>query len=213
MSLGAELAGQRGKGDGPIWLVEGEGTVAKSPDGKLQLTVPKSQGPAFPWLTLEGPASDEKEQKWALQRRGCYVLWRPDSKAFAVTDPAYANHYFIRLFSTEFQLEGPVLGSPVVDLSAPVEQAFERFATKYYALRKYSLLLFYPKVLRWVANKQLLIGLDARTVEETKLEGAVPAREWHRGYVIETEKSQIVREMDEGVMLTEFRIDLAKQTW
>jgi hypothetical protein len=199
---------------GPIWLGEGDETSAISPDGKWRLVVPKSKPGVFPWLTLQAADNpDDQEQRWPLQRAGCYVLWRPDGKAFAVTDPMWANYYFVRLFRTDFQLEGPRLGSPVVDLSGPIEAAFKRVATKYYAPKKYELLMFYPKVLRWITNTHLLVGLDARTAEESPREGAEAAHEWYLGYLIDTEKRQVIRELDERAVRSEFGIDLEKQTW
>lgn len=199
---------------GPVWLVAGSHAAASSPNGDWQLVVPSWPVPgAFAWLTLESLTKVYwKEQKWPLQRGGCYVLWRPDSKAFVVTDPEYADHYFLRLFTTEFNLEGRVLGSPIVDLSAPVQSAFNADAMRYYSPRKYDVLLFYPKALRWLhGGSLLLVGLDARTATATNAEGQVPVHEWYLGFEIDSSTRRVVQQFSDSEVRARFGIDLEKE--
>jgi hypothetical protein len=204
-----------GRGPAPAWLSIDTQATNDSPDGKWRVAVIASKAPSWTWLVLEPTNQPEYQyQKWPLQRNGCYVLWRPDSKTFAVTDPAYADHYFVRVFSTDFRVEGKALGSPAIDLSVPIEAAFERLATRYYGFHKYEINTFCPKAMRWLSTGDLLVGLDARTSESTSLSGPTPGiRNWYRAYLIDPAERRVTREMESSTVAREFGIDLQKERW
>jgi hypothetical protein len=201
--------------DNPVSLVEGSQARAISPDGRWELLVPQPHGRVSPWLILQSrEIPGYQEQRWPLQRGGCYVLWRPDSKAFALTDLPYADHYFIRVMSVDFRTEGDVLGAPVIDLSVPLEKAFKELAGRHYGSNQYEIDLFLPKALRWIGNDELLVGLQARTNEAWHGPGSAPRiRDWYLGYIMIPERRQIIRQPDAAAVLREFGIDLEKETW
>jgi hypothetical protein len=128
--------------------------VVGSPDGKLGITVTGPKESWAAWVTINpSEFPDGPIQVWPIQA-SVDVLWRPDSRAFALTDNRYANRSYVLLLGTEFHMgEGdPELGTPITDLTPIVRKAFEEQAKKYYAGQDYDTLfvLRQSSSLAWV---------------------------------------------------------------
>jgi len=185
--------------------------LLKSPDGKLGVTVTGPRESYEAWVTISpstfpnGPV-----QVWPIQA-SVDVLWRPDSGAFALTDNRYADHSFALVFGTRFRIgeDGPGLGVPITDLTPIVQGAFDEHARKYYGSQGYDSLLFYAKVLRWIGSDCLLVGLDARTYNpQVAPPGTFGNKEWFLAYIIAIPGGRVIRELDEGQLLSEYGIKI-----
>lgn len=189
--------------------------VVKSPDGKLGVTVTGPKESYEAWVTVD-PSSfpDGPVQIWPIQRN-VDVLWRPDGQAFALTDNRYANRSYVLVCGTNFRMgeNGPGLGIPVTDLTPIVAKAFEKRAQRYYAGQNFDIPLSYAKVLRWVDNDQLLVGLSARTVLGNRPgSGArtLRIRDWNLGYLVDVRNKKVVDVLSEAQLLSDYRIKVAK---
>ena len=181
--------------------------VAKSPDGKLDITVSGPKNPDEAWVTIS-PSTfpDAAVQVWPIQA-SVAVLWRPDSGAFALTDNRYANGSYVLVCGTEFRMgeDERGLGIPITDLTPIVRKAFEERTGKYYKTDEYETLLFYAKVLRWIGNDDLLIGISARTAGPPTF----PDRgmnEWDFAYLVDVPDRKVVREVNKEQLLSEYKI-------
>lgn len=187
--------------------------VVESPDGKLGVSVTGPKESWGAWVTINpSEFPDGPIQVWPIQR-DVDVLWRPDSQAFALTDNRYANDSYVLVFGTRFQMgeNGPELGVPVTDLTPVVEKAFEKRAQGYYASADhgYETRLFYAKVLRWIGNDELLVGVSAMTVGPATFANR-GIMEWSLGYVVDVSQKTIVRELSESQLLSQYGIKVAK---
>lgn len=198
----------------PVYLSYADRSVVPSPDGKWDIVVAGPQRSLMAWLSLRLSANPEVVYpKWPLQR-GAWVLWRPDSSAFALTDAQFANHYFIDVFSTTFRMRGPVLGSPITSLSSSIEHAFAGLAAKQYSGHKYDTPVFYPKAVRWLGHDRLLVILSARTNESTAKLGPAPGvKDWHLGFVLDVARARVVSVLSAGDVRLRYGIDLAMEQW
>ena len=184
-----------------------ERPVAKSPDGKLDITVTGPKNPDEAWVTIS-PLTfpGAAVQVWPIQA-SVAVLWRPDSGAFALTDNRYANGSYVLVCGTEFRMgeDERGLGIPITDLTPIVRKAFEERPGKYYKTDEYEILLFYAKVLRWIGNDDLLIGISARTAGPPTF----PDRgmnEWDFAYLVDVPDRKVVREVNKVQLLSEYKI-------
>jgi hypothetical protein len=184
-----------------------ERPVAKSPDGKLDITVSGPKNPDEAWVTISlstFPAA--AVQVWPIQA-SVAVLWRPDSGAFALTDNRYANGSYVLVCGTEFRMgdDERGLGIPITDLTPIVRKAYEERPRKYYKTDEYETLMFYAKVLRWIGNDELLIGISARTAGPPTF----PDRgmnEWDFAYLVDVPDRKVVREVNKVQLLSEYKI-------
>jgi hypothetical protein len=181
--------------------------LIKSPDGKLGVTVTGPKRSYEAWVTIS-PSTfpDGPVQVWPLQA-SADVLWRPDSRAFALTDNRYANHSYVFVCGTEFRMgeSGEGRGVPIIDLTPVVQKAFAEPAQKYYGTGDYDDRLFYAKVLRWVGNDDLLVGISAMTAGPTAFPNR-GLREWNFAYLVNVANGKVLREVDKEQLLSEFKI-------
>jgi len=188
--------------------------VVKSPDGKLGLTVTGPKQSYEAWVTVD-PSSfpDGPVQLWPIQA-SVDVLWRPDSRAFALTDNRYANRSYVLVCSTTFRMgeKGPGLGVSITDLTPTVEKALEKRAQAYYAGQTFDTPLFYAKVLRWTDNDQLLLGLSARTLLANRHGSgrALRIRNWDLGYLVDVPNNKVAAVLNEAQLLSQYGIRVAK---
>lgn len=189
--------------------------VVGSPDGKLAVTVTGAKQSWAAWVTVSRSVfPDGPVQVWPLQA-SADVLWNPDSQVFALTDNRYANDSFVLVVGTSFRMgnHGSGLGVPIMDLTPTIWSAFKTRAQAFYAADAYQADLFYPKVLRWTADDQLLVGLDARTSLSNVPAGStwrdMKIKEWYLGYVVDVSQKKIVRELSESQLLSEYGIKVA----
>jgi len=181
--------------------------VLKSPDGKLGVTVTGPKASYEAWVTVS-PSTfpDGPVQVWPIQA-SVDVLWRPDSQAFALTDNRYSNTSYVLVCGTEFRMgeSGSGLGVPITDLTPTVKKAFERPAQEYYAGQNFDAHHFYAKVLRWIGNEQLLVGVSAITSGPAKSreEGI---KEWDLAYLVDIPNGKVIREVDKAQLFTEYKI-------
>ncbi len=180
--------------------------VVKSLDGKFGVTVTGPRESYGAWVTISpSKFPDGPVQVWPIQA-SVDVLWRPDSQAFALTDNRYANSSYVLVCGTEFRMgeDGPGLGVPITDLTPVVLKPFTEEVQKYYKSDNYETLLFYAKVLRWIGNDKLLVGIDARTSGP----GPFPdrLREWVFAYVVDVENGRVARQVSKDQLRTEYKI-------
>lgn len=180
--------------------------VVKSPDGKLGVTVTGPKESYGAWVTISpstfpgGPV-----QVWPIQR-DVAVLWKPDSQAFALTDNRYSNASYVLLCGTEFRMgDGRGVGVPITDLTPIVRKAFEESAQRYYKADDFDAHHFYAKVLRWIGNEQLLVGVSAIiSGPSTFPNGGV--KEWNVAYLIDVPSGKVLREVNKEQLLTDYKI-------
>lgn len=189
--------------------------IVRSPDGKLGVTVTGPKESYEAWVTLS-PSSfpDGPVQVWPIQR-DVDVLWRPDSGAFALTDNRYANRSYVLVCGTNFRMgeNGPGLGIPITDLTPTVEKAFEKRAKAYYSGQRFNIALSYAKVLRWIDNDRLLVGLSARTLLANRAgsgQRTLRIRDWDLGYIVDVQSKNVIGELNEAQLLSQFGIKVAK---
>jgi len=159
------------------------------------------------WVTIS-PSTfpDGPVQVWPIQR-SVAVLWRPDSQAFALTDNRYANTSYVFVCGTGFRMgeSGPGLGVPIADLTPIVRKVFEDRTRKYYETDNYDAPSFYAKVLRWVGNEQLLIGVSAMTSGPATSRNR-GLKEWDVAYLVDIPNGKVVREVDKDQLLSQYKI-------
>jgi hypothetical protein len=185
--------------------------VVRSPDRKLAVTVTGPKESWAAWVTIDpSEFPDGPIQVWPIQR-SVDVLWRPDSQAFALTDNRYANLSYVLVFGTRFEMgeSGPGLGVPIADLTPTVENAFKKRAQEYYAGQDYDAPSFYAKILRWVGNEQLLVGVSAMTSGPPTFPDR-GVKGWTVAYLVHVSSKRIVRELDEAQLLSEYGIKVAE---
>ena len=181
--------------------------VVISPDGKLGVTVTGPNKSYGAWVTIS-PSTfpDGPVQVWPIQR-SVDVLWRPDSQAFALTDNRYANLSYVLVCGTGLRMgkSGPGLDLRVADLTPIVQKAFEESARKYYETDNYETRLFYAKILRWIGNDELLIGISARTLGPSTFPNR-GQQEWDVAYLVDAPNGKVVREIDKDQLHSEYKI-------
>jgi len=181
--------------------------VVKSPDGNLGVTVTGPEKSYEAWATIS-PSTfpDGPVQVWPLQA-SADVLWRPDSRAFALTDYRYANLSYVLVCGTEFRMgeSGEGLGIQISDLTPVVRTAFAEKARKYYQTGNYETRLFYAWVLRWTGNDDLLVFVSARTFGPPTFPNQ-GQNEWDFAYVVDVSNKTVVRELEKEQLLSEYEI-------
>ncbi len=188
----------------PVMLSTVDRGTVVSPDGKWQLTVWGEKNES-PWIMLESRdvQSKYRVQVWPIND-SVYVLWAPDSQAFAFTDARFEDSYYLFVD----HLRG-YLGSEVTDLSSMLESHFSRFVGK-----RYEILRWYVKPLLWVQKGVLLVGVDCDTAEKiTPPPKQQPVQNWFRSYLVDVEQRKVIDDLDEQQTKTRYGIDLQKEKW
>lgn len=192
--------------------------VVKSPNDKLEVTVTGPQNSLGAWVTVApigSLAPGFPFRAWPIEAN-VDVLWRPDSQAFALTDDRYANDSYVLVFGARFNMgeNGARLGVPVTDLTPTIRGDFKTRAQEFYATDAYQADLFYAKVLLWVTDDRLLVGLDARTSLSNPPPGStwrnMKIREWFLGYVVDVPSRKVVDILSEAQLLSRYGIRVAK---
>lgn len=191
--------------------------VVESPNGKLAVTVTGPKRSLGAWVTLN-PSTfpDGPIQLWPFEA-SVDALWRPDSRALALTDNRYANTSYVLLVGTEFHMgeSDSELGVPTTDLTPIIRKAFEQQAKKYYAGQGYDTLLFYAKALRWLGYGRILTGVSARTEGPASLPNR-GIKDWAQGYLVDVPYAldvpdkKVVGELNENQLLSRYGIKVAK---
>lgn len=179
----------------------------KSPDGKLGLTVTGPKKSWGAWVTIfPSKFPDGPVRVWPIQRN-VDVLWRPDSRAFALTDNRYANGSYVLICGTKFRMgeDEPGLGVQIIDFTMIVRRAFEQSVRKYYGTDSYETLLFYAKVLRWIGNDDLLVGVSARTLGPPTFPNQ-GQKEWDFAYLVDVPHTTVIHAVDKEQLLSEYKI-------
>jgi hypothetical protein len=189
--------------------------IVKSPDGKLEVTVTGAKESYRAWVTiLPFGSAGVPVEVWPIQRNVA-VLWKPDSRAFALTDNRYSNLSYVLVCSdilicrAEFSAadEEPKPGIAMNDLTPLVRKAFEQHVRKYYQTDDLDTPLFYAKVLRWTAGHDLLVGVSARTLGPATFPNH-GQREWDFAYVVDVPNKRVVREVDRNQLRSEYKIEV-----
>jgi hypothetical protein len=187
--------------------------VVISPDGKLGVTVTGPKEPYGAWVTISHSTfPDGPVQVWPIQA-SVDVLWRPDSQAFALTDNRYADLSYVFVCVTELRTgkSGTGLDFRITDLTPIVRKAFEESAGKYYEpsnydnYDNYDTLLFYAKVLRWIGNDELLVGVSARTSGPATFPNQ-GLKEWDFAYLVDVPNGRVAREVGKDQLLSEYKV-------
>jgi len=82
-------------------------------------------------------------------------------------------------------------------------------AGEYYAGKDYDAPNFYPSVLRWIGNDQLLVGVSAETTGPV----AFPNRgvkEWNVAYLLDVPQKTVLHDVSETRLLSQYGIKVAK---
>lgn len=191
--------------------------TVKSPDGEAQITVTGPAESLKAWVTLQllgRYARGLQYQVWPIER-DVDVLWRPDGRAFALTDNRYANRSYVLVCGTNFRMGegGHGFGIPITDLTPAVERIFEKRAQLYYPGRGFDTPHFYAKALRWVGGDRLLVGLSAETLLANAPgsgQRALRIRDWDLGYLVDVPSKKVVGVVSEAQLLSQFGIRVAK---
>ncbi len=185
--------------------------LIKSPDGKYEISVTGQKESLGAWVTIKSlTPPDRPIQVWPIQRN-VDILWRSDSKTFAITDDRYANLSYvllIRIYSTKCE-RGTCLRFRIADLTPIVRKAFETRLQKYYSLHRYEILLFYAKVLRWIQNDQLLVGVSAMVTSPPTLPNR-GAKEWNLAYIVNVTHKVVLREINRAQLISKYGIKVAR---
>lgn len=187
----------------PVVLDFAHRSDVSSPDGSWHVTLLKDGDETEPpWLVLK-QLDTPPARLLQIQRWWCQVLWRQDSKALAIVDARFANHYFLLV---DFIAGGGK--SLQVDLSPMLERSL-RASVQGYELDK-----IYLKVFRWLPDGALLAGVDGVVYKHIRPEPTwQPSEDLYRGLVIDVSRPSLVRQVDKRAMRREYGIDLENQMW
>jgi hypothetical protein len=175
-----------------------------SPNGKWALGVRAESGET-PWLVLQAVGAEPRYtvQVWPINN-SVYVLWEPDSQAFAFTDARFEDDYHLFVDHLSGYLE-----SQVVDLTSLLESRSSRLVDK-----RCEILRWHAKPLTWVRNGLLLVGVDCDTAEKTKRSPSyVPVQGWLRSYIVDVQREKVTADLDEKTTRRRFGVDLRQEKW
>lgn len=178
----------------------GDRPISESPNGRYAVTVtgPKESDRAC--VTIMSMAGSGHPVCVQRVSRNVNVLWRPDGKAFALTDNRYANASYVLVFWPGLRgiLRGDISHSWIKNLTPVITKAVKKHMRKYYGRHNYKYfvdtLMFYVKAMRWIGNHELLVGVDARTAGPVTFPSQ-GIKEWYLSYLINANQNKIIREV------------------
>lgn len=190
---------------------------APSPNGELDVVVTGEKKSLKAWVTLIQNQRGLYVQAWPIERN-VDVLWKPDSRVFALTDNRYANNSYVILVGTKFRTTGKHLGLRFTNLTPLVRRALQARAKRYYRFHfdtssvpvVYSL---YAKALCWMPKDYLLVGVVSITslpMPPPKFGRPRGVKLWERGYVVSVSDGKIVRSLNKEATRREFGVDLSE---
>jgi hypothetical protein len=187
--------------------------LVKSPDNKAQITITGPRESLKAWVTVQilpQYMQGLEYRVWPVER-SVAVLWRSDSHEFALTDNRYANNSYVLVIGTDFHMgeSEPGLGVPITDLTPIVRKVFEERAKTYYASQSYDTLLFYAKVLYWIGDDNLLIGVSAKTVGPATFPNR-GIRDWDVAYRVDLPDKSVLAELSAGQLLSQYGIKVTQ---
>lgn len=177
-----------------------------SPDGTLAITVTGPRKSLLAYVTVEArgkPVPGSPFRVWPLAAGG-YVLWRPDSKAFALTDQLYAVLVFTARFRVGENLPGP--GFRENDLTSVITAALYKRADAYYGTSNWVLDTEYIEALRWIGNDRLLTSLSAATSPPGSARDHVKG--WSFAYLVGVAQRKVLRVLDAHQLLSRYGIKM-----
>lgn len=188
----------------PAMLTAIERGPVISPDGKWLLRV-CGEKDEIPWLMLE---SRNEETKYRVQvwpvNNAVYILWAPDSHAFAFTDVRFSDSHFLYVD----HIKG-YLSSDVSDLSSTIESHFSRFVGERYEVIRWNV-----KPLVWVGDGLLVTGIHSVTSEKKiPVPKQQPVQHWFRAYLVDVDQRKVLADLDEEQAKRKYGIDLRKEKW
>ena len=154
-----------------------------SPDKQWFVSVQPDPGNVA-MLTLNSTTADTPRHVLPFQRSG-WVLWSPDSKRFAFTDAAFADHYFVRICDVESRDE------PCRDFSSVLEALLRRKMASDSQLDK-----VYSKAFKWLSREQLLVGVHAASFRSGETRGNWKPTHYHfRAVILDAVRGMLVSEL------------------
>jgi len=152
-------------------LAQDSRTDVISPDKQWFVSIQRDPG-SVAMLTLSSTTADTPQHILPLQRSG-WVLWSPDSRRFAFTDAAFANHYFVRI------CEVNIRDAPCRDFSSLLEAPLRRMLAADSQIDK-----VYSKALKWLSHEQLLVGVHVASLRLREARGNWTPLHYHFQAVI-----------------------------
>lgn len=169
-----------------------------SSDGRWQVRAKRSANERWLWLehrNIEGGVQLAPIQLAPLERFG-YVLWSPDSGRIAFTDAEFTNHWVVRVANVDRVLNP----FEIEDANPLFEERFLKLAGDKY------MHFFLPKAISWLSEKELLIAVSGQAADMKKPGGA-PIEKYLRGYVIDVEKQEVIREIDATTLRKQYHVE------
>lgn len=187
--------------------------LVKSPDDKAQITITGPRESLKAWVTVQflGQYQEGLEYRvWPVEA-SVDVLWSPGSQVFALTDNRYANNTYVLVIGRDFRMgeSGPELGVPTTDLTPIVRKVFEERAKTYYGSQSYDTLLFYAKVLYWIGDDNLLIGVSAKTEGPATFPDR-GIKDWAVAYRVDLPHKSVLAELSAGQLLSQYGIKVTQ---
>lgn len=182
----------------PTLVGEPDSPPVVSPNGRWQLRVKESLYERWLWLeyrNVEGTVPIVPRQLAPLERFG-YVLWSPDSGRIAFTDAEFTNHWVVRVANVD-RVRNPF---EIENANPLFEERFLKLAGDKY------MHFFLPKAISWLSEKELLIAVSGQAADMKKPGGA-PIEEYLRGYVIDVEKQEVIREIDATTLRKQYHVE------
>lgn len=163
-----------------------------APNGKFKVTVTGQKKSLEGWVTVEG--TEGPIRVWPIER-SVYVLWRPDSRAFALTDN-HSNGTYVLVIGTQFHMSGPKLGVRRVNLTPVIRKAFQMCAQRYYGTTDYDIDSLYAKALRWSGNTRLLVVVSSITVGPPRSGAPRGVKDWDLTFLVDVQHINVLRSLN-----------------
>ena len=178
-----------------------DNTSAPSPNKKWLVSV-KINKEGLPILTIQKEPDGRPEDLMDVSRSG-WVLWSMDSKTFAFTDAAFANHYFVHLCSAETS------GTQCRDISPEIEDRVKKSLST-----KTKIDNLYSKALKWTSSDKLIVGVHTVTSPEMEPgQTRVPVRYWFGAFLVNARTGRIIKKLTQEQACLELGANLNQLEW